>query len=99
MKEVTDEEFQAAIASGKVLVDFYGTWCQPCKPLNALLEKIEPDFPDITFLKVNIDESPDCTTLCGVGALPTLVLFEDGEQIKEHLGGLSEPALRAWLRV
>lgn len=99
MKDVTDEEFAEVIATGKVLVDFYSTWCQPCKPVTALLERIEVDHPGVTFVKVNIDECPDTVSLCSIGAVPTLILFEDGVQTAQHLGGMAEPTLNEWLRV
>lgn len=99
MRDVTDQEFQEVINNGRVLVDFYSTWCQLCKPVTALLEKIEVDYPDVTFIKVNIDEALGATTRCNIGAVPTLLLFENGEQVAQHLGGLSRVTLGDWLGV
>jgi len=99
MRDVTDSEFDSAIANGKVCVDFYGTWCPPCKPLAKLLEALEKENVGITFVKVNVDEQPGSTSRFGITALPTLFLFEDGIEEKQHVGSMSMPALRAWLGV
>lgn len=99
MREIGDDDFELAAASGTVLVDFYATWCPPCKALAPVLEKVSKDTTGVTFLKVNVDDHMLHASRLGVGSLPTLVLFQDGEEIKRHLGTLSEPALRAWVKV
>ena len=99
MKDTTDDEFDSVTTSGKVLVDFYSTWCQPCKTIAVILEKLEGETSDITFLKLNIDEQPAATHKFDITCLPVLVLLEDGEEVRRHLGSISEPALRSWLGV
>jgi len=99
MRDVTDDEFEQVVASGRVLVDFYSTWCQPCKPLAVLLERLEPQSPGTTFVKVNVNEHMLHASRLGVGALPTLILFEDGEPVKQQLGGLNASALKEWIGV
>lgn len=99
MKEITDEEFDAVITSGKVLVAFSSTWCQPCKAIEPMLEKLSVELSEITFVKLDIDEQPINTSRHNVSCVPTLVLFEDGEEAKRHLGAMPMLALRAWLGV
>lgn len=75
------QEFNSAISQGKVLVDFYATWCGPCKMISPLLEKLEPQFPDIKFLKLDTEEVPEIASQFTVSNVPTFLFFKDGQQI------------------
>jgi len=99
VKDITDAEFDSVLTLGKVMVDFYGTWCQPCKVLHPILEKLEEEISDVTFVKINIDEQPDTASKFGVSCLPTLILFEDGEEVKRQHGATSVSKLKDWLGV
>lgn len=99
MKEITDDVFAEATSKGTVLVDFYATWCPPCKALSPVLEKLSKEIKAITFVKINVDDHMLSASRLDVGSLPTLVLFRDGEEIKRHLGAMPEPLLRTWLKV
>lgn len=73
------DEFESAIKSGKVFVDFHATWCGPCKMIAPMLDKIEAKYPNIKFVKVDIDELSDVASKFDITAVPTLILFKDGE--------------------
>lgn len=66
----------------RVLVDFYADWCGPCKMLAPLLEKVD----NIDILKVNVDAFPDLAANYGIMSIPTLILFENGKEIKKEIG-------------
>ena len=66
----------------KVLVDFYADWCGPCKMLAPILEKVD----NIDILKVNVDAFPDLAANYGIMSIPTLILFENGKEIKKEIG-------------
>ncbi len=92
IKELTEETFDQAIASGVALVDFWATWCAPCKILGAILEsQVAPALgDDVTIGKVNIEEQPNLAVRFEVLSVPTLILFKDGEPV-ETLAGVQKP--------
>ena len=82
IKHLEKEEEFDEIIKGKVLVDFYADWCGPCKMLAPILEEI--NFNDV--LKVNVDDFPDIATKFGVMSIPTLIKFENNEEVKKDIG-------------
>lgn len=95
-KEVTTEtELNAAIANGKVLVDFWATWCGPCQMMGQMLaDQIEPQMPDLTVVKVNVDNAPDLAAKFGVMSIPALFCFKDGVKCGEFVGVTSPSAIK-----
>lgn len=75
-------DFNEEVKNGKVLVDFYADWCGPCQMLAPILEEV--DFIDV--LKINVDEHQELAAKFGVMSIPTLVLMENGEEVKRDLG-------------
>lgn len=75
------EEFDNIIKN-KVLVDFYADWCGPCRMLAPVLEELT----DIEILKVNVDEFQEIANRYGVMSIPTLILFENGEEKAKSIG-------------
>jgi thioredoxin 1 len=71
---------------GAVVIDFFATWCGPCKRIAPTFEKLAEAFPKITFLKVDVDESPDLVNKYDVSAMPTFVFLKDGLVIKRVEG-------------
>jgi thioredoxin 1 len=66
-------------AKGIVVMDFYANWCGPCKRIAPAFETLAGTFKNATFLKVNVDESPDLTEQFDVNAMPTFVFLVDGK--------------------
>ena len=87
------EDFNEIIKD-KVLVDFYATWCGPCRMLAPLLEKVSSD---IKVVKVDVDRYPELARQCGVMSMPTLIIFENGKEIKKNIGFIPEPKLREFI--
>ena len=79
-------EFDNEVKEGLVLVDFFATWCGPCKMLSPLLEEIANENPDLKVLKIDVDEVGPLAAKFGIQAIPTLILFKDGERKDTKLG-------------
>lgn len=93
---VTDDSFQEdVVASNKpVLVDFWATWCGPCKMVAPVLEEIAKDHGDtLTVAKLDVDANPETARAFQVTSIPTLILFQNGEATKRIVGAKSKSAL------
>jgi len=87
MNVKTKVEFDAAVASGKVLVDFWATWCGPCLMMGQrIAEELEPAHPEIKVVKVNVDEAPELAASFGITSIPALFCFRDGAKVAEFIG-------------
>jgi len=88
-------EFKDIIDGKKVtVVDFYATWCGPCKQIAPFVQKLSNDFPENNFIKVDVDELSDIAAEFGVRAMPTFMLFHNGNKISEVVGA-NPAALKA----
>lgn len=90
MKILSSKEFEEEVLKGgkKVLVDFFATWCGPCKMLAPILEQVQGET-DVEIVKVDIDESMDLAKKFGIMSVPTMILFENGEE-KDRIVGLRQ---------
>ncbi len=79
-------EFDNEVKEGLVLVDFFATWCGPCKMLSPLLEELAEENPNLKVLKIDVDEVGPLAARFGIQAIPTLILFKDGERKDTKLG-------------
>lgn len=76
------EDFNKEIANGNVVVDFFATWCGPCRIMGRVLEEIESKFPNITFLKVDTDSFQGLAIEHDVVSIPTLVAYKNGKRVE-----------------
>ena len=89
--EILENEFETEVlkADKPVLVDFWASWCMPCKMQGEVLREIAPDLDGkVKIVKINVDESEALAIKFGVSAIPTLMVFSGGE-LKEKTVGLS----------
>lgn len=94
LKDLTADTFNAAIASGTVLVDFWAPWCGPCKMQTPILERVADKIGGKAVIaKVNVDEAPSLAAQFGVRSIPTLILFKDGQKVRDFIGVQQEAAL------
>ena len=81
MKVVNETEFDETIKTGVTLVDFYADWCGPCKMLAPILEELDNEYPDISFIKVNCDDEIKLAERYGIMSIPAVFMFKDGNII------------------
>ncbi|ORX94992.1 thioredoxine 2 [Basidiobolus meristosporus CBS 931.73] len=83
----TESEFQELLNSGKfIVVDFFATWCGPCKLVAPKFEKLSDEHPEAVFVKVDVDELPDVAANASVRAMPTFHIYKDGQKVAEVVG-------------
>ncbi len=100
-KTVTDATFEADVLKSPqtVLVDFWATWCGPCKMIGPVLEEIASEMEgQVTIAKVNVDENPTTPGTYGIRSIPTLMLFKDGQVVATKVGATPKAAIQAWLK-
>ena len=90
-------EFDEAIKEGLVLVDFFATWCGPCRMLSPVLEEIANEKSDVTIIKVDVDEAGAIAARFGIQLIPTLILFNNGVKLKEAQGYQNKNQLLAFI--
>lgn len=90
-------EFKDVVSDGYVLVDFFATWCGPCKMLSPVLEEVENERSEVTIAKVDIDDNIEIAKSFGVMSVPTLILFKNGEVIDKKIGYMPKEKLTSWL--
>ena len=73
-------------AEGKVLLDFWATWCGPCRMIAPIVEEIAAENPALTVGKVNVDEEMELAVRFGIVSIPTLIVLEKGEVVNKSIG-------------
>jgi thioredoxin 1 len=90
---ITNENFKELIKE-KILVDFYANWCGPCKMIAPELERVESN---VKVVKVDVDEFEDLAREYGVMSIPTLVLFNEGKEVKRNIGFMDKERIEKFL--
>ena len=95
MKVATNTNFTELIQDSKlVIVDFWATWCGPCRMLSPILGEVEAEMPDqITVVKVNVDDADEIAAQYRIMSIPTLLFIKNGEIVDKTVGAMPKPAL------
>lgn len=95
----TKENFEEIVMKSEVpvLVDFWATWCGPCKMIAPILDELSTERKDIKIVKVDVDQEQELAKKFGIRSIPTLYLMKNGEVEASKMGASSKAALAAWI--
>lgn len=97
IKEYAGNDYNEIIKDGVVVVDFFATWCGPCKMLAPEFKDLADEMTDVTFVTVDIDNYRDLAVENKVVSVPTLVLYKDGEEVSRRSGFAPKAQLQKWV--
>lgn len=85
---ITLENFEAEVIKSEktVLVDFWASWCGPCRMLSPVVDEIAEERTDIKVGKVNVDEQEELAMRFGIMSIPTIIVFKNGEPVRKTMG-------------
>lgn len=93
----TNFEAEVLNSTKKVLVDFWASWCGPCRMVGPIVEEIANERPDIKVCKINVDEQPELAAKFGIMSIPTLMVFENGKLVNQSAGARPKDAILSML--
>jgi thioredoxin 1 len=96
--QVTDKNFASEVLNSvlPVLVEFWATWCGPCRSISPIIEDLAKEFDGrVKVSKLNVDESPSTTSQYGVRGIPTLILFKSGKIVDQIVGAVPKARLKS----
>lgn len=94
-KIINSQEFDNTIESGVVVVDFFATWCGPCKMLSPVIDELSGELENVNFVKVDIDQSMDLAQKFKIVSVPTLKVFKNGEEVDTLMGFIPKEVLKS----
>ncbi|HBQ20352.1 MAG: thioredoxin [Deltaproteobacteria bacterium GWA2_38_16] len=100
VKEISDTNFETEVLKSPTptLVDFWATWCGPCRALAPKVEQLSQEFSGkIKFTKIDVDDNPKTPSKYGIRGVPTLIVFKNGQVFKQSVGDLSVENLKSFL--
>jgi len=96
VKDLTAKEFNDAVAVPEKLlvVDFWASWCGPCKMLSPVIDALSEEMTDVTFYKVNVDDERALASHFGVSSIPTVVMIKDKQIVNQFVGYADKATVR-----
>lgn len=85
---ITKDNFESEVlkSEGTVLIDFWATWCGPCRMLSPIVDEVASEHTDVKVGKINVDEQPELAQQFGIMSIPTLIVFRNGQKVNESIG-------------
>lgn len=96
-EQVSDSTFEASVLKSDlpVMVDFWAPWCGPCRAMGPIVDGCAEEYAGkLKVFKMNVDENPATPARFGIRAIPTLIIFKDGNAVEQHTGSMPKDQLR-----
>ena len=91
--EGNEKNFEEITSRGNVLVDFYATWCGPCKILSPIIKEIAEETEKVKVVQIDVDEEEELAMEYGIMSIPTMVVIKDGEEVERRIGVMKKEAI------
>ncbi|MFA6252445.1 MAG: thioredoxin [Candidatus Paceibacterota bacterium] len=101
MKSINDQEFEETVqkSAKPVIIDFYTTWCPPCKMLSPIIDRISEEYKEkIEFVKMDLDQCPNTGNAFGVDRIPTVIFMSNGKAKSSFVGFKEEDDIKKWIK-
>ena len=97
--KINNNNFQSEVINSDkpVILDFWASWCGPCRMVGPILEEISEERPDIKVGKINVDEEPELAAKFRIMSIPTMVVIKDGKVVNQAVGARPKEAILALL--
>ncbi len=97
MLELNNEDFNEEIKDKLVLVDFYATWCGPCRMMHPIIEEVAKE-ENIKVIKVDVDKRDELARNYGIMSIPTIILFQNGNLVEKNIGFIPKEQLLTMIK-
>ncbi|MBE7042889.1 MAG: thioredoxin [Ruminococcaceae bacterium] len=97
--EITKQNFDIEVMQSEatVLLDFWATWCGPCRMVSPIVDEIAEEVSELKVGKINVDQEPELAQKFGIMSIPTLILIKNGTEVKRLIGARSKSELLSWI--
>ena len=98
--ELEENEFEEKVLRGKGLtvVDFYASWCSPCKMLAKVMDELSSELADVSFVKINVDKASELASSFGIESIPVILVYKDAVKMHQVVGFQDAASIKQLLK-